>query len=91
MQVWEQPCARYLLARYDTREHLLKANMQIYLFKPVQMNISSVFLLLLIYSCGIAWAALMPRREHVVGTRFEFLGPAIHFINPGKLTIKEAS
>ncbi|KAF8348553.1 OPT oligopeptide transporter protein-domain-containing protein [Amanita rubescens] len=62
---------------------------QIYLFKPVQMNISSVFLLLFIYSCGIAWAALMPHRENVVGTRFEFLGPAIHFINPGKFTIKE--
>ncbi|KAK2461189.1 hypothetical protein APHAL10511_006716 [Amanita phalloides] len=62
---------------------------QIYLFKPVQMTISSVFLLLLIYTCGNAWAALLPRREAVVGTRLEFLASVIHFINPGKFSIKE--
>ncbi|KAM6503339.1 oligopeptide transporter [Amanita muscaria] len=62
---------------------------QIYLFKPVQMTVSTVFLLLLIFTVGNAWAKLLPRRETVKGTRFENLAPFVHFINPGKFNIKE--
>jgi hypothetical protein len=48
-----------------------------------------VFLLLVIYSFGIIWATFMPKRYVVEGTRFERLGPVLHFINPGKFQIKE--
>ena len=64
---------------------------KIYLFKPVQMSVSTVFLLLLIYTVGIAWAKYLPRREWVEGTRFARLGPLSHFINPGEFQIKEVS
>ncbi|KAG6815817.1 hypothetical protein H0H87_011116, partial [Tephrocybe sp. NHM501043] len=62
---------------------------QIYLFKPVQMSVSTVFLLLVIYSIGNAWAAFLPRRSWVEGTRFQRLGPVFEFVNPGPFTLKE--
>ncbi|PFH49334.1 hypothetical protein AMATHDRAFT_76236 [Amanita thiersii Skay4041] len=62
---------------------------QIYLFKPVQMTVSTVFLLLLIYSVGTAWATFLPRREWVEGTRFQALGSVLHFFNPGPFSLKE--
>ncbi|KAI8999139.1 oligopeptide transporter [Trametes punicea] len=62
---------------------------QIYLFKPVQVTVSTVFLLLLIYSVGIAWAKYLPRAEWVEGTRLARLAPALRFINPGEFRIKE--
>ncbi|KAH9890519.1 oligopeptide transporter [Cubamyces lactineus] len=62
---------------------------QIYLFKPVQVTVSTVFLLLLIYSVGVAWAKYFPRAEWVKDTRFARLGPVLHFINPGEFRIKE--
>ncbi|KAI9059790.1 oligopeptide transporter [Trametes sanguinea] len=62
---------------------------QIYLFKPVQVTVSTVFLLLLIYSCGIAWAKYFPSAKWVEGTRFARLAPILHFINPGEFRIKE--
>jgi hypothetical protein len=62
---------------------------QIYLFKPVQVTVSTVFLLLLIYSVGQAWAAFLPRSSWVKGTRFAWLGPTLHVINPGPFGLKE--
>lgn len=62
---------------------------QIYAFKPVQVSVSTVFLLLLIYSVGLAWAKFIPRRSSVEGTRFERLGPILEFFNPGDFKIKE--
>ncbi|KAI0273164.1 OPT oligopeptide transporter protein-domain-containing protein [Russula aff. rugulosa BPL654] len=62
---------------------------QIYIFKPVQISTSTVFLLLLIYSLGTLWATFLPKRSRVEGTRFEWLGPALHFVNPGKFRLKE--
>ncbi|RDB27799.1 Oligopeptide transporter 6 [Hypsizygus marmoreus] len=62
---------------------------QIYLFKPVQMTVSTVFLLLIIYTVGNAWAAFFPRRSWVEGTRFHRLGPIFEFINPGAFSLKE--
>ncbi|KAG5641164.1 hypothetical protein DXG03_005870 [Asterophora parasitica] len=64
---------------------------QIYLFKPVQMSVSTVFLLLVIYTFGNAWATFLPRKSWVEGTRFHGLGPVFHFINPGDFTLKEVS
>lgn len=53
------------------------------------MAVSTVFLLLLIYSVGTAWATFLPRRSWVEATRFEYLGPILHFINPGEFGLKE--
>lgn len=64
---------------------------QIYLFKPVQMSVSSVFMLLVIYTFGNAWATFLPRDTWVKGTRLEFLTPVIVFINPGEFKLKEVS
>ncbi|KAH9042869.1 oligopeptide transporter [Lactarius hengduanensis] len=58
---------------------------QIYIFKPIQSGISTVFLLLVIYSMGVFWSTFFPRRSWVEGTQFEWLGPTLHFINPGEL------
>jgi hypothetical protein len=55
------------------------------------MTVSTVFLLLLIYSVGNAWAKFMPTREKVTGTSFEFMGPVFGFINPGPFSLKEVS
>jgi OPT family oligopeptide transporter len=62
---------------------------QIYLFKPVQMVVSSVFLLLIVYTSGQLWYKLMPRKSWVEGTRWERFGWILHIINPGKFTLKE--
>ncbi|KAH8093910.1 OPT oligopeptide transporter protein-domain-containing protein [Cristinia sonorae] len=62
---------------------------QIYQFKPVEVSVSTVFLLLLIYSIGILWAKCLPTASIVEGTRFAKLAPVIHFINPGPFGLKE--
>lgn len=62
---------------------------QIYQFKPVQMMVSTVFLLLIIYTIGNAWATFFPRRSWVEGTRLHRLGPIFAFLNPGKFLLKE--
>lgn len=62
---------------------------QIYLFKPVQVPVSTVFLLLSVYSAGLAWSKVLPRRESVERTRFAKFGPLLEFINPGEFRIKE--
>ncbi|KAJ2920656.1 hypothetical protein H1R20_g16438, partial [Candolleomyces eurysporus] len=62
---------------------------QIYLYKPVQMAVSTVFLLLITYTAGNAWATFLPKRSAVEGTRLAFLGSAFHFINPGPFSLKE--
>jgi len=65
------------------------ACLQIYIFKPVQAWISPVFLLLIVYSFGLFWETFVPKRYLVEGTRFERLGPALHFMNPGPFGLKE--
>ncbi|KAH9983191.1 OPT oligopeptide transporter protein-domain-containing protein [Russula compacta] len=62
---------------------------QIYVFKPASDGISTVFLILIIYSFGIFWSTILPKRSLVEGTRYEWAGPALHFINPGKFRLKE--
>ncbi|CAA7257463.1 unnamed protein product [Cyclocybe aegerita] len=62
---------------------------QIYLFKPVQMSVSTVFLLLLTYTVGNAWAKFFPKASWVKDTRLEVLVPIFHFINPGPFSLKE--
>lgn len=55
------------------------------------MTVSTVFLLLLIYTFGTAWATFLPRRSWVAGTRLEYLAPVLEFINPGEFNLKEVS
>nr|AGA20378.1 oligopeptide transporter 7 [Phanerodontia chrysosporium] len=62
---------------------------QIYIFKPLQVTVSTVFLLLLVYSAGNAWATFLPRASRVEGTRCARLAPVINFINPGDFRLKE--
>ena len=57
----------------------------------MQVAVSAVFLLLLVFSTGLAWSKILPRRESVEGTRFVKLGPFLEFINPGEFGIKEVS
>lgn len=53
------------------------------------MSVSTVFMLLLIYTVGVAWSTFLPRQSWVEGTRLEALGPVIHFVNPGPFQLKE--
>lgn len=55
------------------------------------MTVSTVFLLLLIYTAGNAWAKLLPQETLVIGTRFERLAPILRFINHGPFTLKEVN
>lgn len=71
------------------RPDVLTALVQIYLFKPVEVSVSRVFLLLLIYSVGVAWSIVVPRGSSVQGTRFARLAPILDFINPGEFRLKE--
>ena len=64
---------------------------QIYMFKPIQVSVSSVFLLLLIHSVGVVWSKVLPRRESVERTVYAKFGPVLGFINPGEFRIKEVS
>jgi hypothetical protein len=53
------------------------------------MTVSTVFLLLLTYTIGNAWAKFLPTRAQVEGTRLSFLGRIIAVVNPGPFTLKE--
>ena len=59
------------------------------MFKPIQIPISSIFLLLLIYGVGVAWSKVLPRCESVERTWYAKLGPILRFVNPGEFRIKE--
>ncbi|EJD50718.1 oligopeptide transporter [Auricularia subglabra TFB-10046 SS5] len=63
---------------------------QIYSFKPLAVGVSSVFLLLVIYTWGRLWER-MPRRETFEGRGkvCARLAPIVHFINPGDFGMKE--
>ncbi|KAL0580004.1 hypothetical protein V5O48_002007 [Marasmius crinis-equi] len=62
---------------------------QIYYFKPVQVKVSTVFLLLVTYTIGEFMAKALPRRSSVEGTKFQALGPIFHVLNPGPFQMKE--
>ncbi|KAI0955058.1 hypothetical protein AcW1_006752 [Taiwanofungus camphoratus] len=62
---------------------------QIYQFKPIQVSVSTVFLLLLIYSVGTAWAKFLPNAASVEKSYFSCLKPVLEIINPGEFRIKE--
>lgn len=48
-----------------------------------------MFLLLVIYTFGVFWETILPKRHVVEGTRLEWLGPTLHLINPGNFKLKE--
>jgi len=53
------------------------------------MTVSMVFLLLLTYTAGNAWAKFLPTKRMVIGTRFEALGSILEVLNPGPFGLKE--
>ena len=55
------------------------------------MTVSTVFLLLIIYTVGTVWAKYLPRASWVESTRFAGLAPVLQFINPGEFRIKEVN
>ncbi|KAJ5420450.1 hypothetical protein N7465_002969 [Penicillium sp. CMV-2018d] len=72
---------------------------QIYAFKPTQVDISGVFLVLVSYFIGTAWAKLLPRgdrfearwREQNGQVRLPWWITVIKFVNPGPFGLKEHS
>ncbi|KAK1723538.1 hypothetical protein CaCOL14_001167 [Colletotrichum acutatum] len=65
---------------------------QIYFYKPVDVSFASVFLCLMAYVIGVAWSVVLPRRQHVekyLPSQAKWLGPVVHFINPGHFGLKE--
>ncbi|KAH7340612.1 oligopeptide transporter [Rhizoctonia solani] len=61
---------------------------QIYIFKPIDVSVSGIFLLLLVYTIGNAWAILLPRPEQFQN-RISWLVPIIRILNPGPFGLKE--
>ena len=53
------------------------------------MAVSPVFLLLIIYTLGNAWAKCLPTKTSVEGTPFGRLAPMFDFVNPGAFALKE--
>ncbi|KAH6661498.1 oligopeptide transporter 8 [Plectosphaerella plurivora] len=65
---------------------------QIYYYKPVDVSFASVFLCLMAYVIGVTWSVVLPRRHHVeqyLPSQAKWLGPVVHFINPGHFGLKE--
>ncbi|EPQ30086.1 uncharacterized protein PFL1_02203 [Pseudozyma flocculosa PF-1] len=66
----------------------------IYRFKPTQVDISSTFLVLLIWALGVAWAKLLPTRDSLERRYGKGRLPArivalAHAVNPGPFGLKE--
>lgn len=57
----------------------------LYLFKPVEVVVSSVFLILIAFVWGTAWARLTSGPARLSGTRFAFLQGPFRFLNFGQL------
>ena len=67
---------------------------QIYIFKPIDIVVSPVFLLLLIYGIGKAWEGVVFVPHHWLdspGTFKRWSARTLHFINPGVFGLKEVS
>ncbi|KAG9100791.1 hypothetical protein FRC06_003729 [Ceratobasidium sp. 370] len=60
----------------------------IYIFKPTAVSVSGIFLLLLVYTIGNAWAILLPRPA-AFESRIPWLVPVFRVINPGPFGLKE--
>jgi hypothetical protein len=44
------------------------------------------------YVIGVTWSVVLPRRHHVekfLPSQAKWLGPVVHFINPGHFGLKE--
>ncbi|CAE6344031.1 Oligopeptide transporter 5 Short=AtOPT5 [Rhizoctonia solani AG-1 IB] len=61
---------------------------QIYIFKPITVSVSGIFLLLLVYTFGKAWEKLLPKPEYFEN-RAPRLVPIFRVINPGPYGLKE--
>ncbi|WWC59398.1 uncharacterized protein I303_101953 [Kwoniella dejecticola CBS 10117] len=65
---------------------------QIYFYKPVSVSFDSIFLVLIAYVLGNAWARVLPTKSFVerrLPNQARWLAPIVHFINPGHFGLKE--
>ena len=63
---------------------------QIYIYKPINVTISSIFLLLFVYTIGKAWARFLPTGDTFENNpRWAWLASTARFINPGPFGLKE--
>ncbi|KZV83654.1 oligopeptide transporter [Exidia glandulosa HHB12029] len=61
----------------------------IYSFKPLPVSVSSIFLLLVIYSAGRIWARFPTREYFDRHPRLKRYAAIVHFLNPGEFGMKE--
>ncbi|KAF9519299.1 hypothetical protein BS47DRAFT_1324590 [Hydnum rufescens UP504] len=61
----------------------------IYIFKPTVVTVSGIFLLLILYTLGNAWALLLPQRHVFEARGWRRLAKVAHFVNPGTFGLKE--
>lgn len=54
------------------------------------MSVSGIFLLLLVYTLGNAWALFLPKPA-TFETRTPWLVPVVRLINPGPFGLKEVN
>lgn len=59
---------------------------QIYIFKPVDVGVSGVFLLLFVYACGKVWEFLLPFPKE---TQHQWLRALLTLLNPRPFGLKE--
>ncbi|KAF8512057.1 oligopeptide transporter [Gautieria morchelliformis] len=63
---------------------------EIYIYKPINVMISAIFLLLFIFTIGQAWARVFPTGDTFDNhPRWAWLAPAARIINPGPFGLKE--
>ncbi|KAF8588166.1 OPT superfamily oligopeptide transporter [Ramaria rubella] len=63
---------------------------EIYIYKPINVTISAIFLLLFVFTIGKAWARFLPGKKTFEShPKLAWLAPIAHFINPGPFGLKE--
>lgn len=62
---------------------------QIYIFKPTDVSVSGIFLLLILYTFGNLWAKVLPTGAVFQARGWTRAAKVAHFINPGPFGLKE--
>jgi OPT oligopeptide transporter protein len=67
-----------------------RTTLQIYIYRPIDVSISAIFLLLFVFTIGKAWARFLPTGETFKHhSKLAWLAPIAHFVNPGPFGLKE--
>ncbi|KAF8328081.1 OPT oligopeptide transporter protein-domain-containing protein [Cantharellus anzutake] len=62
---------------------------QIYIFKPTDVTVSGIFLMLIIYTSGNVWANLFPQAHFFEKRGWSRAARVFTFVNPGPFGLKE--